>query len=202
MDQDQIAKCEDLIIKYRTKLLKKDRKTKIQIRNELYLTLYNDMIKWIQSILSKFGTFKGQHEIVSLSWDCFEFCLKHYKRASSIPLPQHFYKYTEYFLRTNIIKSKSKEITQGALVANAAENPFDAFLHKDELKRFRDSLPVEYRVVFEDAMMSLPQNRVLGINRFNSELGLTYPRYLEAKKVFKMIISFMIKGEKWNTKKG
>lgn len=67
-------------------------------RNDLYLCMLEKLIIWIKSVLKKLGKWETEGEILSLSWDIFEFCLKDYK-PETFDIAGHFYTWTGYYLQ-------------------------------------------------------------------------------------------------------
>lgn len=167
-------------------------KEKDNLRNEIYLKILPYMKKWISSILSKKSIFLEKEEILSKSWDCFEFCLKHFKPEKNILMPNHFYAYTKFYLKIyNKINNKNlspQELdTKNSYIGE--ENVYDQL---EELKAFKNLLPEEYSLVFDDALMSLiPNNKDKQYRIKQSNLPVI--RYKESKKIFKIIIDYLLR---------
>lgn len=221
MTKQQIIECYDLIKKYKEE---EDETEQQIIRNQIFSLLSSHMERWIKSILSGRGHYLDQQEILSQSWDCFEFCLRHYKIDGLIPVPNHFYSYSKFYLSMSTRKDferAKKETTDILNMAGQKRGLFgerkkiiinsdcdgiinekdsllqveDSFLpvyeHIDELKSFRALLPSEYVSVFDDAIMSMVANHTQNLQRLN-QTTLSYSKYQEVKKVFKIIIDFLL----------
>lgn len=168
---------------------------KNNLKNEIYKELLPYMKKWIATILSKKGVFYTQPEILSKSWDCFEFCLKKYNPDNKkIPIANHFYKYTEYHLKqySNDKEVKISPVQFDNIGASINSNNLDIYVILDELKVFREMLDDAHALVFDDALMSLiPSNKNKQYRVKDSSLAPI--RYQESKKIFKIIITFLLK---------
>jgi uncharacterized membrane protein len=188
MKKDQIEKCKTLIRDFDECL---DLKQKQIIRNNLFFLMQPSIIKWYKDILSKKGLFIEMAELRSKSWDCFEFCLRLYKEEKKIPIPSHFYKYTNFFILNSLITPlKEEEINH-----NENNEEIDNFMSVletvDEFKMFRSILPEEYVSVFDDALMSMAPANSQRLQR-QKESGIPIARYQEAKKIFKIVIDFLL----------
>jgi hypothetical protein len=172
---------------------------KNQIRNQLFLELKPFLCKWILSILSKKGRHLTEEEVNSTSWDCFEYCLRHFKPGRPIPLPNHFYTYTKFklitFLRIDPTLMKTEEIKENLSgLQNKQyddESLFLVYEHLEELKGFRALLPSEYMFVFDDAIMSLVPDNRQRLQRIDTKT-LSYVRYQESKRILKIVVEFLL----------
>lgn len=222
MTKQQIKECYDLIKEYKEE---PNQAKQQMVRNQIFFLLTPHLEKWVKSILSSRGIFVDQPELLSQSWDCFEFCLKHYKPEGTIPVPNHFYAYTKFYLSMYAKKESRKQKRQtfdvlqangknrgvfgdgGRIIYHTADKGKgstniddvlkieDSFLsvyeHIDELKSFRILLPKEYITVFDDAIMSMCAGHTQNLQRLNLTT-LSYSKYQEVKKVFKIIINFLL----------
>jgi len=163
------------------------------VRNELYEIIKPFMMKWLFSLYSQKGIFASNEEVLSKSWDCFEFCLKHFKRNKSVSVPNHFYNYTKYYMMSYFKGKKEYESTEQDLEGLKTDSDCGKIYDDiDELKTFRKCLPKEYALVFDDALMSLYPVTTERISR-RDKTTLSVRRYAESKKVFKWVIDFLIR---------
>ena len=88
MKKQEIALCKQLIDDLNSSEIHHEKNT---LRNKLYKAMHPFIVKWISSISSQKGLYYNEQDIISKSWDCFEFALKHYKPGKEIPIPNHFY---------------------------------------------------------------------------------------------------------------
>lgn len=188
-----IHKCHTLILQHNKE---KEPSTKEKIRNNIFMEMQPFFSKWIGAILASKNIFWTHKEIVSLGWDCFEFCLKHYKDNSTIPIPNHFYSYTKFYLNMHFTK-ENKRITQeknsGPTFLHVPGEDFNnAFMYIEELRAFHEALEPEYKIVFEDAVMSMLANVKDRVRRID-ESSLSYTRYSESKKIFKIVVDFLLR---------
>lgn len=191
MTKNQIASCKDLIVQWNSLDNTKDKNV---IRNNLFLIMQPFMEKWVSSILSRKGRYVSLEDIKSKSWICFEFCLKHFKINEPIPIPNHFYSYTRFCLAgIHAEQNLYEENTQNIAKINSIpeENILLVYEDIDELKCFRLSLPPEYVSVFDDAILSLVPRISNNLERSNIST-LSYDKYRESKKIFKLIIRFLL----------
>jgi len=220
MNKDQIDISNGLIIQW---MNEKDNNLKNQFRNRVFMIMKPFLEKWIVAILSKKGVFLSKEEAVSKGWDCFEFCLKNYKIGKAIPLPNHFYAYTKFYLIMAFKKElrlKKKEISDiseiaihrrgvygnGGIIEKRTdretkddvldiEDSFSVvYEHLEELWKFKNRLQKEYVTVFEDALLSMSPNNSHKVQRVK-ESGLGYAKYHEIKKLMKVVIEFLLTKE-------
>lgn len=198
MDEKCISECQLLIKKY---YVLKDDKKKQLIRNQIFEKIYPDIMSWIGSILADKKMFLTKEEMTSISWDCFSSGLKNYKEA--VPLPNHFYTYSKYFLMSNakkypelLLDDLSKNIhdkPNGIAKENLEESWLETWELKKELLRFREKLPDKYKETFDDALMSMSAWSAQRVRR--NTKNYPFYRYDEAKKVFKLVIKFILNKE-------
>ncbi len=189
MNKDMINECFVLAKKYLGLLAGEE---KDDIRNQIFEITKTDMIKWIKSIMSNRSDFRDERDLLSIGWECFEFCLKHFKPDLPIPFPNHFYSYTKFYLNMHYL-GKGKKVVLVDLSNDLSSGSIDlAYEHLDELRSFRKSLPEEYFSVFDDAVMSLVDCRKDRLRRLD-EAPLTYYRYTESKKIFKIVVDYLLR---------
>lgn len=184
MKKDEIGVCINLIKRLRKKNISIEENNKL--RNDLYDILQTHIIKWMSSILRD-RNYYSKNELLSLSWDCFLFCLKYFKLERNIPIPNHFYAYTKFFLLSQYPKILTNN-TGGCLYTD------DVFIYEalDELKKFREDLPDNYQTVFDDALMSMSNCRKDHVRRLE-RTNIKYYQYCEAKKIMKIMIDFLLR---------
>lgn len=183
MKKSEIEACDRLI----DKLLNKKTRKRFEVRNELFELLREPIIRWMKSIM-KNKNYMTEQELISHSWDCFLFCLERYKKELKIPIPNHFHSYTKFYLLSTY--SKTPAAPEDDLQHNSHD--FAIFEGLDELKKFRDILPQEYQIVFDDSLMSMTKNNRDRVRR-HKESYLQYYQYREAKKIMKIVIDFLLR---------
>jgi hypothetical protein len=177
-----------------------------EVRNAMFVEMLPWISRWVASYLKSKGTYIEKQEMLSLSWDAFVFALKGYKNFD-IPLPFHFNKFLRFYL------SRGKKPTQEICVdfqsnyldeddpQNGDEHirlesiNLDSLVSNigaiDNIKRFHSYLDKDYKVIFEDALSSLHNNRRARTHR-QVESRVAYDRYCEAKKVMKQVVHFLL----------
>jgi hypothetical protein len=189
MDEKQIKFLHTEIVRYNSYSHSKEKEN---LRNEIYLTMLPFIKKWISSILAKKSIFWDQEEMLSKSCDCFEFCLKHFKPEKKIAIPNHFYSYTNFYLKIHDKINNQKISEQEFEVKNSYLGNEDLYNQLDELKSFRNILSTEYALVFDDALMSLIPNNKDKQYRIKQS-NLSSIRYQESKKIFKIVIDYLLR---------
>lgn len=188
MNKNQIDELQEMILKHNTCGRKIERE---KLRNKIFIEMLPFLKKWMSGILSKKKVFLSQEEMLSKSWDCFLYSLKHYKVHRGINLPNHFYTYTNFYLRIIQIDYK-EEIDQYHRALTIDWHPENFYIHLEELNAFRKTLDDEYKMIFDDALMSMmPSNKDKKYRIKESKISNL--RYQESKKVFKTIIDFLIR---------
>lgn len=195
MKKSDIENCKRLALQWHQNT---DLEEKNKIRNELFSVIRSSVEKWVVNILSDKKIYADPNETISYSWDCFLHALKHYKPDKPIPLPNHFFTYTRFFML-----SKAEKIIAGDLLItdkndfekeeDSGSRDLDAALaHLEELKTYRSFLPESYTPIFDDALASmLPGNR----DRKRDGLiksPVPYREYHEIKKIMKFTIEFLL----------
>lgn len=165
-----------------------DGPSKNGLRNEIYSSMLPFMQKWIRAILSKKKIFLAEDEILSQSWDCFEFGLKHFKMGRKISVPNHFYAYSRFYLMSWVAEQIKKQREYEGVVNDwehhtEADDLLVIYENIDELKGFRDCIPYHYRNMFDNEillMIGKPPKKNLYKNQ-------------ESKKIFRLIIDYLLK---------
>jgi len=173
---------------------KLERQTKIEnVRNALYLKIKDDIIKWIKSICGQWSKSIPSDEILSISWDIFLFCLKHYKENYKFSF--HCYRYTKYYLLNKFAKEGTVRIPLDELKETIAIGEDDSqnatFEQLLTIIQIRNDIPEEYRIIFDDAIQSFDKEAMP--LRTKSETGLPDPVYHAVKKVLTSVIRFLVK---------
>lgn len=184
MIKSEVDNCSNLI-----KKIKSNKSDNSILRNKLYFVMEKYITIWIKSVL-KDKNFYSKEELTSLSWDCFLFCLKYYDFNKDIPLPNHFHSYTKYFLLTTFKKNKL-ESSYEYITEELTYDP-SVFEHLDDLKKYKESLPEEYKHVFDDALMSMSDSNKDKVKRHDST-KLTHTQYNESKKIMKITIHYLLR---------
>ena len=191
MRAEQIAEAGELIrlLRATTNELKKKK-----IRNSVYEILRPFFAKWIKSLYPKthFPDL-NEKEILSLSWDCFEYGLSHWKPGKSPPIPNHFYAYSKYYLQSKFKRDRENATLSGGKGPEPSNLPSNAAYDQiEELTKFRDCLDNKYKSVFDDALMSMTDNKRDRVRRLE-KTSLAYSKYCESKNIFKIVIDFLIR---------
>lgn len=198
-DQEQKAdfqNCRELIISHHSSLVESER---AKLRNQTFKIMKPYMAKWIQAILADQKVYISPQEIISKSWDCFEYSLEHFKPHKKIGVANHFYSYTRFYLLMNRpglkmntpIKSDKEEVYHPDHEGRSLPDE-NLFNDLQELNAFRKTLDENQKVVFDDAVISLaPRNR--DKQQRIKESGLTQAEYRLTKKMFKLFIDFLIR---------
>lgn len=165
-------------------------------RNQLFELMRPCLLYWITDMNYKFNLKYSKSDIVSISWDCFLFCLKQYKIIYVIPFVKHCYAYTKFYIQL-LIRSKKKDNDENLADEFNEESYFlkqkeMVFLNDimEELNNFKKSLPKDYQLIFENTL----NNIMIGTNNVRTKnCKLSQPRFKEATKMFRFIISFLVK---------
>lgn len=201
MNQELQEQCKEKIAQYRKTSATDERK---QLQNELFNMMAKSMFKWTKSLLRDSSLDENDCTVLSISYDAFLHALEQYK--PQYPLPSHFYRYTHYYILEE--RRKVSEEEDKPPLFDYEEDPINVvhLLNQTEnlmsnllfLKDFREDLSDSYRAVFDDALCSMDANRKLRGRPAQAlrKAGITIAdsRYQEAKKIFRMFISFILKG--------
>lgn len=190
MDNNIEEKCKILLYDYHRY---KKNAYKIKARNKLFELMRQDFNIWIFSILKKWGRSLTREEVVSLSWDCFEYCISIYEPSFDSFLG-HFYKYTKYYLLMNFAKKDTVriEITELKEILKIDNSPeLQIFEKLLTLQQFRGVIPEEQLNVWDEAALSLDSS-------FRGHLprkvkGMSTESYTRLKKAFINIIRLILK---------
>lgn len=162
------------------------------LRNELFLKMKDDQIKWVKSILYKWKKFETEQEILSLSWDCFEFCFERYLNYD-IPLPKHFYEYTRYHLLMKYGKKDRVFLPEEELqeILGLVQTPQNILMDRLlTLKQFREVIPDDLKVAWDDSFYSMsadPKGHM-----FTKQSGMDQRVYIRLKRAFIPIIRLIL----------
>lgn len=192
MDKELSCECLDKIQKY--KRYKREWQKK-QIRNEIYALMSSDMLNWIKSILKKWNKHETKEEILSLSWDCFEFCLKYFKVEEEYKVEKHFYSYTSYYLLNRYAKKDRVFLPLDELkgILGIIETPENlAFEKLLTLTQFRNVIPEKYLVVWDDAVLSQSAATQFQ-HRTRGNIGMEDSTYRAIKEILKNIVKELLK---------
>ena len=121
MNTEQIKKVESLIKEYHdAKKIKKD-----VFRNEIFQVMHPVIKRWINAIFSLQKKYLPKEELTAKTWDCFLYGLQYYVPKREIPIPNHFYTYTKFYLRIMQKKEiiKINKIDRQALTDYVKANP-------------------------------------------------------------------------------
>jgi len=182
--------CLELVKKYNSY---KSKRYKTEYRNKIFLMMQPWMIKWIKSILSKWGKFESEQEILSTAWDAFYYCLNKYSNYE-VPIPKYFHDFTRYYLlmeyaRRDKVSLPMRELQDTLALVDTPENIlFDRLL---TLNQFRDVLPEEYRGIWDDACFSLAAS-VKEKMPMNNTRGLDYNLYRRLKASYIPMIRLIL----------
>ncbi len=182
---------QELELQMRSFFKARDEGKRQKIRNEIFLQLQPYLDRWVKSNL-KNREHLDEGERLSTCWDCFEFCLERWSPKNNIPVPNHFYSYTRFFLLSRLTKEKKKNTDALSLLdREEGDSPENLYGILDDLKKFRERLPTDYRPIFDDALMSMA-GHTGDRPSYKKKKDYTYYKYLEAKKAFKFIIGFLL----------
>lgn len=190
MEKEIENECLVLINKYHSY---KSNHWKIKKRNELYLLMEKDLLLWITTIISRWGKFERKEDLISISWDVFEYCLKHYKTGNSII--SHFWNYTRYALLKHYAEKGSVRIESNELkdVLSVVDDPLNnGFERLLTFIQFYEILPDKYKFIWTDASQSLSNNKKQQ-QRTRGNTGVQKSTYDALKKIFISQIKFIMK---------
>jgi len=187
--------CKALMEKYD----KSDGENKNRVRNEIFCTLSFYIYKWLASALKRRNVFVSREEMLSISWDAFEYCMKTYKNRE-VPLPSHFAKNINYFvikcLKSKTHKAKKEGVRVDIDIEEYKESVEDNFDFKldvgiintgEFLMGFRRYIGEEYAKIFDDVMLGKKEKILIEDGKY-----LPVYRYNEAKKMIKQVILYTL----------
>lgn len=197
MNKDLVEKLEKDVALYFEKSSQGDT-SNTKIRNGIFNEMRPFLDRWLKNHLSYRKIYMSDEERLSLGWECFMFCLEKYDPDGGIPLPNHFFNYTKFFVMTMFAKEKKtrESISAAASSMSRTEDGDPAALYSmlNSLRKFRDTLPNKYKDIFDDALIGMagrPKDKA----SFDKTKGYTYYQYCEAKNAFKLIINFLLLNE-------
>ena len=185
--------CKLRILRYQ-----KTRNPKIQslLRNELFAVMEPFMFLWLKNVLGKWNYYVDETLLLSWSWSAFELALSKYK--SPFKIAAHFHKYTVFYLKREVLGQSEKDLTIEFVedITEILEKQptvhFQSVMEKLlTIKEFRSSLNNSYKIVFDDALLSMNEHQIRNQNR-SKIAGISTDRYYEAKKIMKIVISFLL----------
>lgn len=143
---------------------------------------------WVKSVLNNIGMFSTKQLVLSLSWDCFLYCLHTYRKLE-VPLAFHFYRNSRYCILKQLRTKKAQTIiSYGEFDICTDRNDEIKFI---ELKRFVEFIPLKYKPVFKDAMMSMYHgSRARSKANWNKE-EMNYMEYKSVKQILVSVISYL-----------
>jgi len=160
------------------------------LRNNLYFFMKKELENWVISILNSTGAFTTRHLVLSLSWDCFIYCIHSYRKFD-VPLGFHFYRNSRFcILRQNRVKK-----TQAAIIYKDVDICVDSvdagkFL---DLKMFVEYIPERYKPIFKDALMSMNHGTRARSNENWDKETMRYLEYKSVKQILVSVISYLVK---------
>ena len=190
MNRELQDQCKEIIIKCRSY---KKKAYEVKKRNELFLIMKPFILKWIKSILKSWSRYEKEDKILSLSWDCFEYCFYKYSNYN-VHIPKFFYDFTKYFLlmhygakdKVSLPINELKKTLQ--LVSSEDNICLDRLL---TLMQFRNVIPEEQLVAWDNAVQSLSiQDKQKYISY--GKLGMSTDSYAKLKKGYKNIIKLIL----------
>ena len=190
MDNKTEIECKELIHKYYS--YKQDGR-RIKGRNKIYCIMSADMQMWVKSILKKWGRYEEKEEVLSISFDAFLFCLERYNISKENSLPKFFFDATRYFLlmkygkkdKVRLPIEELQEILR--LENNSINNIFDNLL---TLTQFRNVIPDKYKVIWDDAVMSLDSDNRKRL--FSDNINMDKNFYYKVKQILVPVIRLIM----------
>jgi hypothetical protein len=178
---------------------------KNKLRNEIFLFLYSKILKWINTFLNKTEQSLTEDEKTSLSWDCFLNGLEHFDAFGKHDIIKHFYVYSRYHIISIFGKKFEFEEKHVDMEVCLTDNKYKETVIKHErtsktilhlfidINNFKDSLPDDYKLVFEDALLSCDKN-CRNKSKWKKTSPINYHKYCEAKKIYIQVINYFLKG--------
>ena len=192
--KEENEKYFQLILKYKKYKREKDRQ---RVRNAFFWLISPYMKKWIRTILHRWGKSDiafDKLEVISLSWECFEYCLDRYDPDKKAFIASFFYEYTRYYLLMKYAKKKSvlvslDELKEVLRLDDSPENIlFDKLL---TLQQYRDVIPEEQLTTWDDAVMSIADSHKS--HSPQTPRGMSTESYSRLKKAFINIVKLILK---------
>jgi len=170
-----------------------DEKTLSCTRNEIFEIVLLDISNGISQVLKKFKFSMDKKEQLSLSWDCFLYCMGHLKNNS--PLGAHFFVYSKYFTLDYMKNIKKEKRNMPCIPFNERKHSTETLLYNPEsiieqLYKIFNDLKYPDNIIFDDALTSLTMNKKsAGI----SNLDISGHIYRKKKEKYKKMIQKSIK---------
>lgn len=167
------------------------------LRNKIFDLMHPGIMVIVKGILSKWGRFEDETEIVSLSWDCFLFSISKYDFDNYQVWP-HFRRYSKYFLLLHY-SNEQAQLKKDEYLKDFGD-VFSEFADEgsniEEIKRFREALPLEEQEIFDNVIFGdHPPAYKSGEFQKKKDRsgGISYYRYYTLKETFKRLIKHLIK---------
>lgn len=204
LDKDTQALCKLLIEKYKKT---GDAQAAQRVRNELFSIILPYMQKWLKSTLAKRKIYLSPEMLLSACWEAFMYCLDTYNKLE-VPMPSHFFYQINFFV-LKCLQSKKKlqrrnevpletvfidvpdpeDVTDPEDINPAGLASSSIISGMKFMKEFRDSLPEQYRMIFDDAITG-QKTKMAILTGDDSKQYIPSYRYNEAKKIFQMLARF------------
>ena len=182
---DQVY-CKEEIIKY---LELPEGIEKEHLRNDLFLFMQKELENWVKSILNNIGMFSTKQLVLSLSWDCFLYCIHTYRKLE-VPLGFHFYRNSRYCVLKQLrLKKTQSVISYGSFEICTDRNDEIKFI---ELKRFAEYIPEKYKPVFMDAVMSMNHGSRARSKQNWDKTTMNYVEYKSVKQILVSVIAYLV----------
>lgn len=184
-------KLEGLIRQY------KERNKPTLLRNKIFLLMHPEIMIIVKGILSKWGRFEDPAEVMSFSWDCFQFCLEKYDFERYKVWP-HFRRYSKYFLLLHFGSRKKEAQKRGYLedVQETFGELAEGHSNIREVVEFRNVLSPEEKEVFDEVVFGKDQPVYVDgkfIKKKDRKRKMSYYRYFSLKEHFKKMIIHLLK---------
>ena len=169
------------------------------LRNNLYVYMKDWIEIWTRSILFKWNktSVDDRESIPYLGFEGFLFALERYNNIKfDTPIPSFFFDHIRYYL-LNYFASKGKikieleELKETLSLVSLPNNI--AFEKMLTLYQFREIIPKEYCICWDDALLSLAQGEH-GLVSHNKTDSIKRHLYFNIKKAYKPIIRFILEG--------
>jgi len=199
---------QQLIHQYKTKDYKYEA-FRLRLRNKIYGLMRDKMVNWIKGRFKKWGIYREEDEILSLSWDAFLFCLEKYDEEKNYDLYRYFNDFVRYFLLLHRAEEKDKlepeymEDLKGLFTEDLfIKGDYEASDILTRLKNFRDLLPDKYRKIFDNTLLGVHPKLASGSSSVSKENRgeLSYYKYYGLKEAFKIVIRSLVDEEKREVK--
>jgi len=164
-----------------------------EVRNKLFVLIKPCILYWITSSFRNIGFECSKSDSLSISWDCFLFCLKYYKNKGEIPFFKHSYSYSKFYVQ-HLINIRNRE-EEGVIPFEESSQyrKMDVVFSPHEfmqgISNFRKILPKEYKLVFDNTLKHIIFNTS---NQRSNDCLLPRSSFIEAVKIFKIIINFLM----------